>query len=105
MSAKEVSKRVAEIEAQAATVLDEARAKAKAILLQTREEATQIIDSVGNLSDTEAECESIKQKAIAEAKSKSKHSEEEASKIKISANAKIDGIVKSITSIIAGEKP
>ncbi|MBT9143459.1 MAG: hypothetical protein DDT29_01864 [Dehalococcoidia bacterium] len=85
-------------------MLDAARAKAREVLLKSREEAAQILSSKGDMGAIREECESIKQRARAEAATRAREYDQEASRIRADSTTRIDGIVKEIASIVAGEK-
>ncbi|MCL0034664.1 hypothetical protein M1N21_01925 [Dehalococcoidia bacterium] len=104
MTDEKMTGTVETIEAEAERVIEVARAKAREILLKSREEGTQILSSKGDMSEIQEECESIKQRARAEAERRAREYDEEASKIRANATTRIDGIVKEIASIVAGEK-
>ena len=85
-------------------MLAASREKAREILLKSREEASQILSSKGDMSQIQKECEIIKQRARAEAERKAREYDQEASRIRANAATRIDRIVKEIASIVAGEK-
>jgi cell division septum initiation protein DivIVA len=104
MADEKVTGAVEIIEAEAERMLAASRDKAREILLKSREEASQILSSKGDLSHVLAECETIKQRARAEAATRAREYDEEASRIRAKAATRIDGIVQEIASIVAGEK-
>ena len=104
MTDEKMTGTVETIEAEAERVLAAARDKAREILLKSREEASKILLSRGDMSRVQEESEAIKQRARAEAERRAREYDEEASKIRANATTRIDGIVKEIASIVAGEK-
>ncbi|MCL0069818.1 hypothetical protein M1N85_03860, partial [Dehalococcoidia bacterium] len=104
MTDEKMTGTVETIEAEAERVIEVARAKAREILLKSREEASQILSSRGDMSEIQEECGTIKQRARAEAATRAREYDQEASKIRANATTRIDGIVKEIASIVAGEK-
>ncbi|MCL0097002.1 hypothetical protein M1O19_00470 [Dehalococcoidia bacterium] len=104
MTDEKITGTVETIEAEAERVLAAARGKAREVLLKSREEASQILSSRGDMSQIQEECETIKQRARAEAATRAREYDQEASKIRANATTRIDGIVKEIASIVAGEK-
>ncbi|MBT9159591.1 MAG: hypothetical protein DDT27_01563 [Dehalococcoidia bacterium] len=104
MADEKITGAVETIEAEAERVLDAARAKAREVLLQSRQEASQILSSKDDMGDIREECENIKQRARAEAERRAREYNEEASRIRADATARIEGIVKEIASIVVGEK-
>jgi len=104
MADEKMTGAVETIEAEAERVLAASRDKAREVLLKSREEALQILSSRGDMSHIEEECEAIKQRARAEAATRAREYDEEASRIRVNAITRIDGIVKEIVSIVAGER-
>ncbi|MCL0058472.1 hypothetical protein M1O47_02130 [Dehalococcoidia bacterium] len=104
MTDEKMTGTVETIEAEAERVLAAARDKAREVLLKSREEASQILSSRGDMSEIQEECETIKQRARTEAATRAREYDQEASKIRANATTRIDGIVKEIASIVAGEK-
>ncbi|MCL0079262.1 hypothetical protein M1O56_06385 [Dehalococcoidia bacterium] len=104
MTDEKMTGTVETIEAEAERVLAAARGKAREVLLKSREEASQILSSRGDMSQIQEECETIKQRARAEAERRAREYDEEASKIRANATTRIEGIVKEVASIVAGEK-
>ncbi|HAZ31323.1 MAG TPA: hypothetical protein DCY61_01275 [Dehalococcoidia bacterium] len=104
MADEKMTGAVETIEAEAERVLAASRDKAREVLLKSREEALQILSSRGDMSRIQEECEAIKQRARAEAATRAREYDQEASRIRVNAITRIDGIVKEIVSIVAGER-
>ncbi len=104
MADEKMTGAVEAIEAEAERVLAASRDKAREILLKSREEASQILSSNGDMSHIQKECETIKQRARAEAANRAMEYDQQAARIRANAATKIDGIVKEIAGIVAGEK-
>lgn len=104
MTDKKMTGAVETIEAEAERVLAASRDKAREILLKSREEASQILSSKGDMSRVQEECETIRQRAKTEAAAKAREYDQEASRIRAGSTTRIDGVVKEIASIVTGEK-
>jgi len=102
MSAKEITSSVETIEVEAEKILEEARSKAKEILLKANEETNKILSSELPMDEVKAECERIIHKARGEADKKVEDSRKKASEIKAEVGNKVDKITERIVSNITG---
>ena len=104
MSAEEITSSVETIEVEAERILEEARSRAKEILLLANEETNKILSSELPMDEVKAECERIIHKARGEADKKVKDSRKKASEIQAEVGNKVDKITERIVSNITGAK-
>ena len=102
--ASDITGGVQAMEAEAARVLDEAKAKASDIVQKARDESRKIADAELRLDDVKAECASVVEEANRKAERDVKEAEQQAADIKSSAGKKADQYAKMIVSIVIGEK-
>jgi F0F1-type ATP synthase membrane subunit b/b' len=102
--ASDITGGVQAMEAEAARVLDEARAKASDIVQKAREESRKMADTELPLDDVKAECASIVEEAGRKAERDVKEAEQRAADIRSSAGKKTDRYAKMMVSIVTGEK-
>ena len=102
--ASDITGGVQAMEAEAARVLDEAKAKASDIVQKARDESRKMADAELRLDDVKAECASVVEEATRKADRDVKEAEQRAADIKSSAGKKADQYAKMIVSIVIGEK-
>ena len=100
--AKEITSNVEALEGEAEKILAEAKTRASAILLESKEEAKKIISSQLPLDEIKTECDKIVSKARAEADEKIKDSEKKAAEISINADKKVKKITELVVNIVRG---
>jgi len=92
------------MEAEAARVLEEARAKASDIALKAREESRKMAVAELPLDDVKAEGAKLIKEAESHAELELKQADERAAEIKASAGRKADQYAKMLAGIVLGEK-
>ena len=102
--ASDITGGVQAMEAEAARVLDEAKAKASDIVQKARDESRKMADAELRLDDVKAECASVVEEATRKADRNVKEAEQQAADIKSSVGKKADQSAKMIVSIVIGEK-
>lgn len=102
--ASDITGGVQAMEAEAARVLDDAKAKASDILQKARDESRKMADAELPLDDVKAECASVVKEASQKAERDVKEAELQAADIKSSAGKKADQYAKMIVSVVIGEK-
>jgi len=102
--ASDITGSVQAMEAEAARVIDEAKAKAGDILQKSREEARKMASEPLPLDDVKAECARIVKDAQQKAEADSQQAEKQASRIKDGTAGKTDEYAQSMVSIVVGEK-
>lgn len=98
----EITNSVEAIEAEAQKILEEARNRAREILLEGKQEAKRIFSSQLPLDDVKSKCVRILNEAKAEADRKIEDSEKRAAEIRISADKKAEEITELMASIVTG---
>ncbi len=99
---EEITSSVEAIEVESEKILEEARNRAREIILEAREESRNILSSQLPLHDVKPECVRIVNEARAEADKRIEDSEKRVAEIRINANKKAKEIMELIVSIIAG---
>jgi hypothetical protein len=102
--ASDITGSVQAMEAEAARVMEEAKAKAADILQKTRDEVRKMASEQLPLDDVKAEGAKIVKDARDKAEAETKQAEKHAADIKASAAGKTDEYAKSMVSIVLGEK-
>jgi len=102
--ASDITGSVQAMEAEAAQVIEEAKAKAGDILQKSREEARKMASEPLALDDVKAECAKIVKEAQHKAEADIKAAEKQASQIKEGAAGKTGEYAKSMVSAVIGEK-
>ena len=102
--ASDITGGVEAMEAEAARVLDEAKAEASDIVQKARDESRKMANAELRLDDVKAECASVVEEASRKAERDVKEAEQQAADIKASAGKKADQYAKMIVSIVIGEK-
>jgi vacuolar-type H+-ATPase subunit H len=102
--ASDISGGVQAMEAEAARVLDEARAKASDIALKAREESRKMAATELPLNDVKAEGAKLVKDAEKQAELELKRADKRAEEIKASAGKRADHYAKKMVSIVLGEK-
>lgn len=102
--ASDITGSVQAMEAEAARVMEEARARAADILQKSREEARKMGSEQLPLDDVKAECARIVKDATQKAAADTKQAAQHAAEIKEKAAGKTDEYAKSMVGIVLGEK-
>jgi cell division septum initiation protein DivIVA len=102
--ASDITGSVQAMEAEAARVIEEAKAKAGDILQKTRETTRKMSSEQLPLDDVKAEGAKIVKDARQNADAETKQAEKRATDIKASAAGKTDEYAKSMVRIVLGEK-
>jgi len=101
--AKEITSSVEALEVQAEGILEQARAKASEIVLQSRDEAKRVLSSELALDEVKAECQKIVSNAKVEAGKRIKDSESKSAEISASADKKAKEITDLLVNIVRGQ--
>jgi cell division septum initiation protein DivIVA len=99
---KEITSNVEALEGEAEKILAEAKTRASAILLKSKEEAKRMLSSQLPLNEIKTECDKIVSKARVEADKKIKDSEKKAAEISINADKKIKELTELVVNIVRG---
>jgi cell division septum initiation protein DivIVA len=102
--ASDITGSVQAMEAEAAQVIEEAKAKAGDILQKARDEARKMSSEQLPLDDVKAECAKIVKDAELKASTEMKEAEKRAADIAASAAGKTDKYVKSMVNTVLGEQ-
>jgi len=102
--ASDITGSVEMMEAEAARVMEEARARAAEILAKSRDEARKMASEQLPLDDVKAECARIVQEATKQTAADMKQAEAHAAEIKAKSAGKADEYVKSMVRVVLGEK-
>lgn len=102
--ASDITGGVQAMDAEAARILDEARAKAIDVVQKARDESRKMADAELPLDDVRAECAGIVEEASRKAERDVKEAEQRAADIKSSAGRKADQYAQMMVSIVIGEK-
>ncbi len=102
--ASDITGGVQAMEAEAAKVLEEAKAKASDIVQNARDEARKMASGELPVDDVKAECAKIVDAAKKKAEADVAQADKQAAEIKKATADKVDGYAKQIVSIVIGEK-
>ncbi len=102
--ASDISGGVQAMEAEAARVLEEARAKASEIAQKAREDSRVIAAAELPLGDVKTECAKLIKEAEKQAELDLKQADKKAAEIKSNAGKKVDQYAKMLADIVLGEK-
>ncbi len=102
--ASDISGGVQAMEAEAARVLEEARAKASAISMKAREDSRKMAAAELPLDDVKAEGAKLIKDAESQAVLELQQADRRAAEIKASAGKRVDHYAKLMASIVLGEK-
>ncbi len=102
--ASDISSGVQAMEAEAARVLEEAKAKASDITLKAREESRKMATMELPLDEVKAEGAKLIKEAESQAEHELKEADRRAAEIKASAGKRADHYAKMMASIVLGEK-
>jgi F0F1-type ATP synthase membrane subunit b/b' len=100
---RETINSVEALEGEAEKILEEAKARANQIILDSREEAKKIVSSQPALDEVKAECEKIVGKAKVEADKTLIDSEKKAAEIRANAGKKAKEITELLVNIVRGK--
>lgn len=99
---EEITSSVGSIEAEAEKILEDARNKARDIILAAREEAKKILSSDMPLNEAKDECVKIVNDARAEADRRVEDAEQKAAEIRKNADRKAREIMELVVNTVAG---
>jgi len=99
---EEITSSVGSIEAEAEKILEEARNRAREIILEAKEEAKKILSSDLPLNEAKDECVKIVNDAKAEADRTIEDADKKAADIRNNADKKAKDIVELVVNTVAG---
>jgi len=102
--ASDITGGVQAMEAEAAQVLEEAKAKASDIVQKARDEARKMASEELPVEDVKSQAATIVNEAKQKAEAGVAEADKKAADIKSAAAAKVDGYADQIVSIVIGEK-
>ena len=102
MSVEEIAGSVESIEAQAEQVLEDARSKASAIILKSKDDAEKILDANMSLDEVKKERERIIKQAEQKAEQELGEARKKASEIRNGVETQVGKVVDRIVSAVTG---
>lgn len=102
MSVEEIAGSVESIEAQAEQVLEDARSKASAIILKSKDDAEKILDANMSLDEVKKERERIIKQAEQKAEQEIGEAKKKASEIRNGVETQVGKVVDRIVSAVTG---
>jgi len=102
MSVEEIAGSVESIEAQAEKVLEDARSKASAIILKSKDDAEKVLDANLSLDEVKKERERIIKQAEQKAEQEVGEAKKKASEIRNGVETQVGKVVDRIVSAVTG---